>query len=132
MTYKDKGSYQSLPPCSKTIAAKVTYIYSRLAVSAYCEIIAVSTCFAYRALQHTATLCTATHCNTLQHTATHLFRDYSDTGWRGLIGSPRLQIIFHKRATKYRSLLQKTTYKDKGSYESLPPCFKTIALQFRL
>ena len=44
------------------------------------------------------------------------------TGWRRLIGSPKLQIIFHKKATKYRSLLQKMTYKDKGSYESSPPC----------
>jgi len=33
-----------------------------------------------------------------------------------------LQIIFHKRATKYRSLLREMTYKDKGSYESSPPC----------
>jgi len=47
---------------------------------------------------------------------------HCDTGWRRLIGSPKLQIIFHKRATTYRSLLQKMTYKDKGSYESLPPC----------
>ena len=46
----------------------------------------------------------------------------TSTGWRRLIGSPKLQIIFHKRATKYRSLLRKMTYKDKGSYESLPPC----------
>ena len=45
-----------------------------------------------------------------------------NTGWRRLIGSPKLQIIFHKRATKYRSLLQKMTCKDKGSYESSPPC----------
>jgi len=45
-----------------------------------------------------------------------------NTGWRRLIGSPKLQIIFHKRATKYRSLLQKMTYKDKGSYEFSPPC----------
>jgi len=45
-----------------------------------------------------------------------------NTGWRRLIGSPKLQIIFHKRATKYRSLLQKMTYKVKGSYESSPPC----------
>ena len=45
-----------------------------------------------------------------------------NTGWRRLIGSPKLQIMFHKRATKYRSLLRKMTYKDKGSYESLPPC----------
>ena len=44
------------------------------------------------------------------------------TGWRRLIGSPKLQIIFHKRDIKYRSLLQKMTYKDKGSYESSPPC----------
>ena len=43
------------------------------------------------------------------------------TGWRRLIGSPKLQIIFHKIATKYRSLLWKMTYKNKGSYESSPP-----------
>ena len=40
------------------------------------------------------------------------------TGWRRLTESPKLQIIFHNRATKYRSLLQKMTCKDKGSYES--------------
>jgi len=45
-----------------------------------------------------------------------------DSGWRRLIGSPKLQIIFHKRVTKYRSLVRKMTYKDKGSYESAPPC----------
>jgi len=33
-----------------------------------------------------------------------------------------LQIIFYKRTIKYRSLLRKTTYKDKGSYETSPPC----------
>ena len=44
------------------------------------------------------------------------------TGWQRLIGSPKLQIIFHKRATKYRSLLRKMTHKDKTSYESSPPC----------
>jgi len=44
------------------------------------------------------------------------------TGWRRLIGSPKLQISFYKRATKYRSLLRKMTHKDKGSYESSPPC----------
>ena len=48
------------------------------------------------------------------------------TGWRRLIGSPKLQIIFHKRATKYRSLLRKMTYKDKGSYESSPPCIYSM------
>ena len=40
------------------------------------------------------------------------------TGWRRLIGSLKLQIVFHKRATKCRSLLRKMTYTDKGSYES--------------
>ena len=50
---------------------------------------------------------------------THL---YSATGWRRLIGSLKLQIIFHKRATNYRALLRKMTHKDKGSYESWPPC----------
>ena len=48
------------------------------------------------------------------------------TGWRRLIGSPKLQIIFHKRAIKYRALLRKMTYKDKGSYESSPPCTCTM------
>jgi len=49
-----------------------------------------------------------------------------DTGWRRLIGSPKLQIIFHKRATKYRSLLRKMTYKDKGSFEFSPPCMNAF------
>jgi len=53
-----------------------------------------------------------------------------NTGWRRLIGSPKLQIIFHKRATKYRSLLWKMTYKDKGSYESSPPKNVCVRLDF--
>ena len=58
-----------------------------------------------------------------------LLRNVYITGWRRLIGSPKLQIIFHKRATKYRSLLRKMTYKDKGSYESSPPCNVDIPQQ---
>ena len=42
---------------------------------------------------------------------------YICIGWRRLIGSPELHIIFHKRATKYRSLLRKMTYK-KNAYMS--------------
>ena len=53
---------------------------------------------------------------------TPLYQCRSTTGWRRLIGSPNLQIVFHKRATRYRSLLRKMTYQDKGSYESSPPC----------
>ena len=41
--------------------------------------------------------------------------------WRRVIGSPQLQIISRKKPAKYRSLLRKMTYKDKGSYESWPP-----------
>jgi len=51
------------------------------------------------------------------YTCIHMY-----TGWRSLIASPQLQIIFHKRATKYRPLLRKMTYENKGSYESSPPC----------
>jgi len=47
---------------------------------------------------------------------------YIATGWRRLIESPKLQIIFHKRATKCKALLRKMTYSDKGSYKSSPPC----------
>ena len=51
-----------------------------------------------------------------------VFQNVSCTRWRRLIGSPKLQIMFHKRATKHRSLLRKIMYKDKGSYVSSPPC----------
>ena len=53
-------------------------------------------------------------------------RPHKDTGWRRLIESPKLQIIFHKRATKYRSLSRKITQKHKGSYEFSPPCNTTF------
>jgi len=47
---------------------------------------------------------------------------YNTTGWRRLIGCLELQVIFRKRATNYRALLQKMTYGDKASYDSTPPC----------
>jgi len=37
-------------------------------------------------------------------------------GWRSLIGCLKLQVIFRKRATNFRALLQKMTYEDKASY----------------
>ena len=55
----------------------------------------------------------------------HILQHITCTGWRRPIGSPKLQIIFHKRATKYRSLLRKMTYKIKGFYDSSPPCIKS-------
>jgi len=52
---------------------------------------------------------------------TTLNKQNDSTRWQGLKGSPKLQIIFHKKTTKYRSLLRKITYKDNGSYGSSPP-----------
>ena len=43
------------------------------------------------------------------------------------IGCRKSQVIFHKRATNYRALLRKMTYKDKASFVShtqvSSPCF---------
>ena len=48
------------------------------------------------------------------------------TGWRRPIGCLKLQVNFRKRATNYRALLRKMTYKDKALCESSPPCiFRT-------
>jgi len=65
--------------------------------------------------------------NTYVHVHVCTFTETSDvTGWRRLVGSPKLQIISHKTATKYRSLLWKMTYQDKGSYGSSPPCSRVL------
>ena len=47
---------------------------------------------------------------------------YSTIGWRRPIECLKLQIIFRRRATNYRALLRKMTYKDKARYDSTPPC----------
>ena len=44
------------------------------------------------------------------------------TGWRRPIRCLKLQVIFRKRATNYRTLLRKMTYTDNASYGSLPSC----------
>jgi len=46
------------------------------------------------------------------------------TGWRRLIGCLKLQVIFRKKATNYRALLRKITYKDEASYDATPPCIE--------
>ena len=48
--------------------------------------------------------------------------------WQRLIGSPKLQIIFQKRATKYRALLRKMTYKDNASYVSSSSCIWNVCV----
>jgi len=58
---KDRASYDSMPPCTRSIRTKSTTLQDRT----HCN-----------TLQHTAEHCNtlqhaATHCNTLQHTATH-------------------------------------------------------------
>jgi len=63
-----------------------------------------------------------------QHICTH-FEMYiyvyilRDTGWRRLLGSPKLQIIFHKRATKYSSLLRRMTYKERDPMSLRHPVY---------
>ena len=57
-------------------------------------------------------------------------RDGLAAGWRRPIGCLKLQVIFRKRATNYRALLRKMTYKDKGSYRSSPPCKWTVEMDF--
>jgi len=48
------------------------------------------------------------------------------TGWRRHIGYLKLQVIFRKRATNHRALLQRMSCKDKASYDSMPPCTKPL------
>ena len=79
--------------------------------------------FDYRALH--VWQCIAACCNALQCVAL-CCSDKGDTRWRRLIGCLKLQVIDRKRATNYRALLQKMTYKDKASYGSLPPCICLI------
>jgi len=43
-----------------------------------------------------------------------------NTEWRRCIGCLKLQVIFRKRATNFRDLLRKMTYKDKAFYGSSP------------
>jgi len=46
----------------------------------------------------------------------------SAEGWRRPIGCLKVQVVFRKRATNYRTLVWKMTYEDKASYGSSPPC----------
>jgi len=92
---KLRGSYESLPPCTRHSEKFKRRFFSK--------------CVDYRA--DCKTYCCvlgALHHHLGLHTAT-------------LIGSPKFRIIFHKRATKYRSLLREMIYKDKASYESSRP-----------
>ena len=43
-----------------------------------------------------------------------------------------MQVIFRKRATNYRALLQNMTYEDKASHDSTPPCSDMYLLFVRV
>ena len=51
------------------------------------------------------------------------------TGWRIPIGCLKLKVIFRERATNYRALLLKMTWKDHVSYGSLSPCTVVPAVE---
>jgi len=70
-------------------------------------------------------LCHVTHMDESCYTYECTTCEYgSDTGWQRPIRCLKLQVIFRKRATHYRALLRKMTYKDKASYGSSPPCIR--------
>jgi len=88
--------------------------------------VCIYVCTSYSLRRHVC-VCTCAYVYIFAHMCMRIYMYCVSTftGWRKLIGSPKLQIIFHKRATKYRSLSREMTYKNKGSYESSPPyiCF---------
>jgi len=60
---------------------------------------------------------------------THCLRNLAArTEWRRLIWCLNLQVISRKRATNYRALWRKMTYKDVAPYDSTPPCTKVWSL----
>jgi len=56
--------------------------------------------------------------------STHFGTQNRRTGWHRVIECLKLQVIDRKRATNYKALLRRMTYKDKASYYSTPPCIK--------
>ena len=71
-------------------------------------------------------MCAHIHANIyfIRHDTCTLLKRISDvsTGWRRPIGCLKLQVIFRKRATMYRALSRKMTFRVKASYDSTPPC----------
>jgi len=73
-------------------------------------------------LRHPVISLCATRRNAIYEESTlHVVED-AHTGWRRRRGCLKLQVIFRRRATNYRALLRKMTYKDKTCCGSTPPC----------
>ena len=53
------------------------------------------------------------------------------TGWQGLIGCLKLQVVFRKRATNYRALLRNMTWRDKASCDSTPTQYDWVMSHIR-
>ena len=70
-------------------------------------------------------LCICVSASRLHDTDVH----YTVIGWPRPIECLKLQVIFSKRATKYRALLRKMTYQDKASYDSTPPSKRVYIIQ---
>jgi len=62
-----------------------------------------------------------------QENISHMRMCKRGTGWRRPIGCLISQIFFRILATNYRALWRKMTYKDKGSYDSTPPCIISLS-----
>ena len=58
-----------------------------------------------------------------------ILRNEFSLGWRRLIGCLKLQVIFHTRATNYRTLWREMTSTDRASYVSSPSCSSKLTLK---
>ena len=77
--------------------------------------------------RHVTFISTSRHVS-IRHVTTHICMSHTRllTGRQKFIGCPKSQVIFRERATNYRALLRKMTYKDKASYGSSPPCIHEV------
>jgi len=57
-----------------------------------------------------------------KHLLQHRLHRVAKTGWQRLTGCLKLQVVFRKRATKYRALLRKMIHEHKAPYASTLPC----------
>ena len=76
----------------------------------------------YSVLQFVAVCCSASHRRIARAIICRQCRHHYSNGILQHIECLKLQVIFRKRATNYRALLQNLSYTDKALYDSTPPC----------